>query len=63
MTKVLGIERFMPAFYPPNPKKGEIVGILLPAGTEVKRGDIIVADKSLENLNPCGEEIVCKAIC
>ncbi len=41
--KILGIERFMPANRPANPTKGECVGILLPAGTEIKRGDWLVA--------------------
>lgn len=52
LMKVLGIETFMP--WPPRiPKKGESVGILLPPGTDIKRGDILVANpnpsSSLQN--------------
>lgn len=59
--KVLGIERFMPANRPDNPIKGELVGILLPPGTEVKIGDILVASNvTLVNLKSCGGAEVCK---
>ena len=43
--KVLGIERHadMKMYLPP--KKGDSCGLLLPEGTEVKRGDFIIHKK------------------
>ena len=41
LAKVLGIERFMVALHRPHVTQ-ESVGILLKAGTPVKRGDIII---------------------
>lgn len=56
--KVLGLEQFANKIGEPG-KAGDMIGILLPADADVKRGDLLVAARTTEGAtqtDPAGEQ-------